>query len=291
MDDLNLLKYATTQEKAIAATINCNFDPAVIRGFKFSPNSTVLPWLIWEYGLSELLNWVPNPAQVIQDGVKFQRIKGTPAAVKMALSWLGAKDVVIEEGGIGNNFAEFQLGINGIPDDTTTENIIALTKLSAPVRAHLKRIYNEQYDIRSFTLDSSPWGDILSDYSGIRAKGILLSFGRKSLTEINAPLPTVDYTNFRRHYSDSVSTDVYRLDFAVLGETEPHVINHRCFHESLLMQVSHVALISGAGESAIESYSTKDCYFEAEYDIPLRWHQQRHMKRTWHESITIATIH
>ena len=164
MDDLNLLKYATTQEKAIAAAIDYNVDPAVIRGFKFSPNSTILPWLIWEYGLSELLNWVPDPTQIIQDGVKFQRIKGTPAAVKMALSWLGAKDVIIEEEGIGSHFAEFQMGINGIPDNTLTDNMIALTKLSAPVRAHLKRIYNEQYDIRSFTLDSSPWGDLLSDY-------------------------------------------------------------------------------------------------------------------------------
>ncbi len=58
---------------------------------------------------------VPDPRRAIQDGVRFQRIRGTPDSLRMALKWVNVEDVQIEEEPPGKHFAEFQVGIHDVP--------------------------------------------------------------------------------------------------------------------------------------------------------------------------------
>jgi P2-related tail formation protein len=88
---------SSPQEQALVDAISFRVDPSKIRGFKFNPTDSVLPWLIHEYGLGEILAWVPDPRRAIQDGVVFQRIRGTPASLRMALKWVNIENIYIEE--------------------------------------------------------------------------------------------------------------------------------------------------------------------------------------------------
>lgn len=216
------------QEQALADAIDYDINPRVIRGFKFAPSDSVLPWLIWEYGLGEILAWVPDPRQAIQDGVRFQRIRGTPASLRMALKWMNIENIYIEEEPPGKHFAEFQVGIHDVPNDFFVDNVVALAKLSAPTRSRLMRMYNDRYDIRRFMLDQSDWGSLLSDYSGVRLTpdGPVLSFGRFNPFEAAAPTPQLQFSTARRHHNSSLSDDLYRLDVAFLGITDPHTRNY-----------------------------------------------------------------
>lgn len=51
---------ATKQEQALVDAIDYKVDPSCIRGFKFSLKDEILPWIIEEYGLEEILRWVKN---------------------------------------------------------------------------------------------------------------------------------------------------------------------------------------------------------------------------------------
>ena len=51
-----------------------------LKGFKTDPSDSLLPWLIWEYGLGELLPYLPDPRRAIAEGIRWQRLRGTPAA-------------------------------------------------------------------------------------------------------------------------------------------------------------------------------------------------------------------
>lgn len=220
----------TEPEKDVVESIHYPIDPAVMRGFKFHPPDSFLAALIWEYGLGELLRWLPDPRRAIAEGVQWQRIRGTPESLKIALSWAGLEGVYVEEEVPGEHFAEFQVGAEGnVPNDLFIDVVIELAKLSAPIRTRLTRMYNDRYDVRRFILDQSQWGDLLSDYSGNRLSedGPVLSFGRFNAAFAEAP--KTELLDYHDHHSWALAVlpDTYRLDQVQLGVSEPHVINHR----------------------------------------------------------------
>ena len=219
---------SSPQEQALVDAISFRVDPGKIRGFKFNPTDSVLSWLIHEYGLGEILAWVPDPRQAIQDGVRFQRIRGTPASLRMALKWMNIENIYIEEEPPGKHFAEFQVGIHDVPNDFFVDNVVALARLSAPARSRLMRMYNDRYDIRRFMLDSSEFGSLLSDYSGVKlsSDGPVLSFGRFNPFEVKSEEVLLKFASARRHHNSTLSDDLYRLDVAFIGETEPHTRNY-----------------------------------------------------------------
>ena len=69
----------------------------LIRTAKESPPDDWLDWLIWEYGLEVLLPYLDDPRVVLDKGLQWQRIRGTPDSLSMAFDWLGLGDTVIEE--------------------------------------------------------------------------------------------------------------------------------------------------------------------------------------------------
>lgn len=232
---------ASKQEQILTDIINYSFDANSLRGFKFNPQTEMLPWLVAEYGLGEILSWGKKATKSAlkewvlakQNGIRFQRLRGTPQSLKMALKWANIDNITIQEEPPGEHFAEFQIGISDVPNDFFVDSVIALAKPSAPARSRLMRIFNDYYNAQRFMLDESIFGDLLSDYSGVKIakEGPVLSFGRKNSFELKIGNPRFKFGTFRSHYDRSYSNDLYRLDVATLGETEPHTKNYNGTYE------------------------------------------------------------
>jgi len=161
---------ATKQEKAIVDAINYRVDPGRIRGFKFSLDEKILPWIIEEYGLEEILRWVTDKRRAIKEGIEFQRLRGTPASLKIALKWANIDGITIIEEPPGEHFFELQIGIKDVVNDFFIDAVVELAKLSLPARSRLMRNFNDHYDIGRFILDESLFGSLLSDYSGTKVE-------------------------------------------------------------------------------------------------------------------------
>ncbi|WP_395460273.1 phage tail protein [Wolbachia endosymbiont (group B) of Myelois circumvoluta] len=224
---------ATKQEKALVDAIDYKVDPNCIRGFKFSLKEETLPWIIEEYGLEEILRWVKDRRKAVVEGVKFQRLRGTPASLKIALKWANIEDITIIEEPPGKHFFELQVGIKEVPNDFFVDAVVELAKLSLPVRSRLMRIFNDYYNAQRFILDESLFGDLLSDYSGVKIEkdGPVLSFGRVNFFRSSGPVIRIIENYLRDHYERALSNDIYRLDVAILGETEPHTKNYNGIYE------------------------------------------------------------
>ena len=224
---------ATKQEKAIVEAIDYKVDPNCLKGFKFRLDEKILPWVIEEYGLEEILRWVTDKRRAIKEGVEFQRLRGTPASLKIALKWANIEDITIIEEPPGKHFFELQIGIKDVPNDFFVDAVVELAKLSLPARSRLMRIFNDHYNIGRFILDESLFGSLLSDYSGVKIEedGPVLSFGRINFFRFSGPQVKIIDNYLRDHYEQAFSNDIYRLDVAVLGETEPHTKNYKGIYE------------------------------------------------------------
>jgi P2-related tail formation protein len=220
-------------EQALVDAVDYKVDSSCIKGFKFSFKEEVLQWLIEEYGLGEILSWVRDKEKAVKEGVKFQRLRGTPASLKIALKWANIDDITIIEEPPGKHFFELQIGIQDVPNDFFVDAVVELAKLSLPARSRLMRIFNDYYNAQRFILDESLFGNLLSDYSGIKTEkdGPVLSFGRKNSFELKVSNPIFKFGTFRFYYEQALSNDLYRLDVAILGETEPHTKNYNGIYE------------------------------------------------------------
>ena len=205
-----------------------------IRQFKTDPSDPLLPWLVWEYGLGELLPYLPEPRQAIAEGILWQRLRGTPAALTTALAWIGAS-ATIEQEPPGVHFAEFQLDPGQVLDsDTAIANLIAIARLSAPARSRLSRIYHG-YDLRRVVLDESRLGDaLLSDHSGVLWKDgqTKLSFGRGFAQDALAFGQQIAPNCEAVRFAVARLIDRYLLDFSVLGDPG-HTLNEEILHSHL----------------------------------------------------------
>ena len=207
-----------------------------VRQFKTAPADPLLPWLIWEYGLGELLPYLPEPRQAIAEGILWQRLRGTPRALQIALGWIGADDVFIEPEVPGVHFSEFQIDPGRVlDDDRIIADLIAIAKLSAPARSRLSRIYHG-WDLRRFRLDESLLGDaLLSDHSGVfwRDGATKLSFGRVCSTVLTPW--SIDLVALREaaRFAWVRLPDRFLLDFANLGDPG-HTPNPRLAHSRLM---------------------------------------------------------
>lgn len=190
---------------------------------------SVVPWLIFEYGLGEILPYLGNnQRRAIAEGVLWQRIRGTPEAVRIALSWINVTGLVEESEGGSARWAEYQLGLSaGTTGEQIINDIVGVTRISSPVRSRLQRIY-AVYDFRRFVLDNSLLSDggMLSDHSGVRPNPDWpqISYGQihSSLVLENA---SIGSGHTAVHSQLVVNGDRFQLDHSLIDE-EWHTINH-----------------------------------------------------------------
>jgi hypothetical protein len=233
----NSTKFERDVETAIAYDIAVE----VLHGFKFKTaygaagSDSIIGSrlsLAWEYSLAQVN--IDDFQERILKGLEFHRLRGTPAALRNALSWHGFDDIIIEEEPPGEHFAEFQLGITEIPNGFVPDPIITIAAFAAPLRSRLSRMYNKLYDERCLFFDDSRLDEgVLSDDSGTRLTegGPKLSFGRVNTRAIEIPPPVVSASASREHFIFAKNIDTWRLDFATLDDLPSDAVNLKSLAE------------------------------------------------------------
>ncbi|UNE53642.1 phage tail protein [Bartonella machadoae] len=139
-----------------------------------------LPWLIEEYGLGELTPYVPNLYDLIDQGLQWQRLRGSLAAIDRGLEWLQITARLTPAWSGRAWWNSFQLYFDQLPEQSALEAIEAITELSKSLRSDFRRGVNG-YDVQAMEGNMSRLDDSLLDYeSGVRltARDTLFSFGR-----------------------------------------------------------------------------------------------------------------
>lgn len=148
-----------------------------------------LPWLVEEYGLGELTPYLPNLYQLLDAGIDWQRVRGTPRAIEMGLGWLGYT-AALEEASTERRFwNSFQLRFPALPTNDTPdlERIEGIVTLSVPLRSKFRRGVH-LYDVGPLEGDHSRLdGSMLDFESGVKVtagtrlfpEGAIWSFGRE----------------------------------------------------------------------------------------------------------------
>lgn len=148
----------------------------------YAPPPDFLPFLVWQYGLGELSPYVPNLFNLIRDGLRWQRVRGTPAALALGLGFVGYSGALEEEPTRRLRWNRFQIALDRIRDsETDLDRINGIADLSPPVRSQFFRGF-AGYDVRAAeTSYGKTSATLLSNYSGVRlrADGAKWSFGRQ----------------------------------------------------------------------------------------------------------------
>lgn len=190
---------------------------------------SVVPWLIYEYGLGEILPYLGNnQRRALEEGVLWQRIRGTPEAVRIALNWIAIEGLIEESEGGTARWAEYQLGLPAATQgEQIIDNIAGVCRISSPVRSRLQRIY-AVYDFRRFVLDDSLLSDggMLSDHSGVRPRPDWpqISYGQIVSTLVEETV-TVLSTHTDAMGTLVLASDRFLLDQSLMDE-EWHTRNH-----------------------------------------------------------------
>jgi P2-related tail formation protein len=190
---------------------------------------SVVPWLIYEYGLGEILPYLgDDQRRALAEGVLWQRIRGTPDSVRIALGWIGVTGLIEESEGGTARWAEYQWGLAAATSgDAVIDQVMAIARISSPVRSRLQRIY-AVYDFRRFVLDGSllSGGGMLSDHSGVRPRP---DWPQISYGQIHASLVLENATVSSTH-TDVIGVLAEMSDRFILSrgklDEEWHTINH-----------------------------------------------------------------
>ena len=224
-DTKSLLPPNSTEfERSLEIATKLKIDSDLLKGFKFKNNASILEHLVWEYNLGDVLEYI-QIGDIIAGGLKFQRTRGTKAAIKIAANWAGLDDINIYEECPSVHFYEFQIGVKNRQFDFDVNVLKNVTNLAKPVRSRLSRLYNDIYDIRHFKLDGSQFGDILSDDSGVKLHNLTLSFGRKNHETVDYQGFLTDFGIKRIHQINSFADKVFRLSFDTLSQSEANINN------------------------------------------------------------------
>lgn len=153
--------------------------------------SSALPYLaeqlnvvgpIWQY-----LQDDGARRRAIKDSVKWHRIKGTPHAVELAMSWLGRTALVEDTTSSASRWTEYQIQLDSPVTPAQLPAVLELARFAAPVRAHLIRLYGN-LDIRPAVTDVSRWdGALLDNDSGVLIDGVVVSFASRHAATLPAP--------------------------------------------------------------------------------------------------------
>ncbi|MER9652540.1 phage tail protein [Mesorhizobium sp. M0152] len=178
---------ATPFENAVSETLDRFPElapgPAELHSFKLETvQPSILPWLVVEYGLGTISQYLPDLASTIAYGLRWQRVKGTPQGIAESLTWVGYAFSTLYEAPVRRaRWHLYELEIDRFRDNEGDLGTIeAVVRLSDPVRSEFYRAWNG-YNVREHDWAYSRWGDgIWGDNSGVflHDGGVKWSFGR-----------------------------------------------------------------------------------------------------------------
>jgi hypothetical protein len=156
---------------------------AELHSFKLETvQPSILPWLVVEYGLGTISQYLPDLASVIEYGLRWQRVKGTPQGIAESLTWVGyAFSTLYEAPTRRTRWHLYELELDRFRDNEGDLGTIeAVVRLSDPVRSEFYRAWHG-YNVREHDWSYSTWGNaIWGDNSGVflHEGGVKWSFGR-----------------------------------------------------------------------------------------------------------------
>ena len=123
----------------------------------------LLPWVAQQWQISQFESYFPTTQALLNAGLPWLRERGSAAAVRRAMGWLGFANVVIEEDGA---LLHINPGKEVSNDDL--RRLAHVVGASIPLHVNFYRVFY-QYDLRSIRLDSGPKLDagMLDNDSGV----------------------------------------------------------------------------------------------------------------------------
>lgn len=165
---------ATALETAISESMDRTpeIGPGVValRGFKHNPSDEIVPYLVAEYGLQEIADFIPDLRLLLSRGIAWQRIVGTPAALHQALRWINHDGDIEEFPATARKWWWFQIHLPFEPSNTQfLRPMTRLVMSSKPLRSEFARM-TAGWDVRAFRLNEHRLnGDAgLNTWSGTR---------------------------------------------------------------------------------------------------------------------------
>lgn len=250
---------ATPRELAIAEAIDVwaqlADDYARVRSNDIAPAPEWLPYLAAEYGLGELIPYVPDLARLIAVGPVWQRKRGTPAAVAMGLGWLGYAATLEWALPRRRRWHLWQMMLSRLPDAESPdlERIDGIASLSDDATSHFWRGYRG-YDVRPIESGNGRWGSAMwGASSGVRIKagGALWSFGRASKSDRTAT--EADLTALDAWIPPAGTSDIW-ADLDIVWDTADYPwsipgaeARRKTIAEDLAGRAWHMVLRDGAG--------------------------------------------
>lgn len=151
-----------------------------------------IPWLISEYGIGRLTDWLTDERLALKEGVLFNRLIGTKKAIVTALGWIGFTPDTIEKGVYGQ-FYNVQLDTGRVPTQDLIDNIVNLVREALSTRDRLIRLYHG-LDYPPMQLCVTKLNEsVLSNFSGIfdESNDVWLSF---MVDDIHEATPELEFT-------------------------------------------------------------------------------------------------
>lgn len=154
-----------------------------------------IPFLIYEYSLEEVMPYLKDPTRALSEGRQWQRIRGTPDAIAMALAWVDYT-AEIEADSADSWWDLFQVGLDSVPADFwgDLERIIGLTRLSKASHEDVIRVYSG-YDHRALKFNDGQFNGpfLFNDWSGrwVKDNWPKLSFGHELIERSTYPMQAV----------------------------------------------------------------------------------------------------
>src|SRR5690606_8271555 len=109
--------------------------------FKFNPPDQIVPYLVAEYGLNEIADYLPDLRAVLREGVSWQRLIGTPAAVHKALRWISHDGDIEEFPARKRKWWWFQVHLPfEVRNPDFVRPMTQLVKASKPLRSEFARV-------------------------------------------------------------------------------------------------------------------------------------------------------
>lgn len=152
-----------------------------VAGFKFAPPDAFLDAIIAEYGLGEVADFLADKRLLISDGLRWQRVRGTPYALALGLNWVGYAQTLHEAPTRRRRWNLFHLQLDRVRDvRADLLKIERIANLSKPARSNFWRGWSG-YNVEPLEYGRTKWGETLwGAYSGVRVAGTTAkwSFGR-----------------------------------------------------------------------------------------------------------------